>query len=103
MSKLCISCNEPIHPKRLEILPTANRCVSCSTTNKKAGVTVTKGTGDHTYNETIIVDHDDFTKIQEIEFKINGKRKDDIPHPDDEDDEDDIIEIDDEIDPIELK
>lgn len=84
MNKLCIECGELIHPKRLEILPHAVRCVACSTTGKKAAITVTKGEGDHTYNETIIMDRENFNKIQEIEFKINGIRKDSISHPDED-------------------
>ena len=86
-SKLCIGCGEEIHPKRLEILPSAIRCVTCSTTGKKAAITVTKGEGDHTYNETVIMDRDEFNKIQEMEYKIYGKRKDSIPHPDEDEDE----------------
>jgi len=98
--KLCIGCNQPIHPKRLEILPSATRCVSCSTTGKKAGITITKGEGDHTYNETVILEPEDFEKYQEMELKIKGNRPDDITHPDDyteeeeeEDDDDEIEEI----------
>jgi len=90
-NKLCIGCGEPIHPKRLEIIPTAVKCVACSTTSKKAAITVTKGEGDHTYNETVIMDRDEFERLQELEFKIHGKRKDDISHPDDDDGED-IVE-----------
>jgi hypothetical protein len=95
-NKLCIGCGEPIHPKRLEIIPTAVKCVTCSTTGKKAAITVTKGEGDHTYNETVIMDRDEFERLQELEFKIHGKRKDDISHPDD-DDEEDIVESTEEI------
>jgi len=91
MSKLCIGCGKEIHPKRLEILPSATRCVTCSTTGKKAAITVTKGEGDHTYNETIIMDREEFNKFQEIEFKTNGKRKDAISHPD-EDEEEEVTE-----------
>lgn len=91
MSKLCTGCKQPIHPKRLEILPSATKCVECSTTNKKAGITVTRGEGDHTYNETIIMEHDDYIRYREMEEKINGRRKDDIVHPDlAEDDEDEV-------------
>jgi hypothetical protein len=86
MNKLCISCNEPIHPKRLEIIPNAVKCVSCSTTSKKAAITITKGEGDHTYNETIIMERDEFNRLQELEYKINGKRKDSISHPDEDED-----------------
>jgi hypothetical protein len=81
--KKCISCGEEIHPKRLEILPNATRCVACSTTNKKAGVSVMKGEGDHTYVETIIMERDEFLKYQEAELRARGKRPDDFQHPDD--------------------
>lgn len=82
--KKCISCGEEIHPKRLEILPSATRCVACSNTKQKAGITITKGEGDHTYNETIIMEHDEYVRYQEMEFKIRGNRVDDIAHPDEE-------------------
>jgi hypothetical protein len=75
--KSCIICKEQIHPKRLEILPNATKCVKCSTTGKKGGVTVTKGEGDHTYNETIIMEPDEYLKYQEIEAKLSGKPFDD--------------------------
>jgi hypothetical protein len=91
-NKLCISCGESIHPKRLEILPNAVRCVLCSTTDKKAAITITRGKGDHTYNETIIVERDEFNKFQELEHKINGKRKDSISHPDEDDREEKLEE-----------
>ena len=78
MTKLCTGCKQPIHPKRLEILPSATRCVACSTATKKAGVTVTKGTGDHTYTETVIMEHDEFVKYKEAEAKINNTTFDEI-------------------------
>ena len=90
--KKCISCGNEIHPKRLEILPSTTTCVGCSTTNKKAGITVTIGEGDHTYNDVVIMDHEDFIKYQELEKKIHGKRKDDISHPDEEEILDEEIE-----------
>jgi RNA polymerase-binding transcription factor DksA len=66
----CIHCNEEIHPKRLEILPNAKTCVACSTTQKKGGLTVMKGTGDHTWIETIPMEHDDYQKIVKAENKF---------------------------------
>ena len=98
--KKCIVCKDPIHPKRLEILPSATRCVACSNTKAKAGITVTKGEGDHTYNETIIMEHDEYVKFKESEVKT--KRVDEIVHPDDFEEEEEEIEND-EIDPTELK
>jgi len=73
MSKLCKSCGEEIHPGRLKALPTATTCVECSTTGRKAGVTVTLGEGDHTYNEIIIMEHDDFVKYKEVEAVFRNK------------------------------
>lgn len=83
MKKLCIGCKQPIHPKRLEILPSATRCVACSTAVKKAGITVTKGEGDHTYTETFIMEHDEFVKYKEAEAKINKTTFDEIVVEDD--------------------
>lgn len=73
MNKLCKSCGEEIHPGRLKALPTATTCVECSTTGRKAGVTVTLGEGDHTYNEIIIMEHDDFVKYKEVEATFRNK------------------------------
>ena len=81
--KKCIECGEKIHPKRLEILPDTKKCVNCSSTGRKAGVTVMLGEGDHTYTETVIMDHEEYIQFKEIENKINGPRKDELPHPDD--------------------
>lgn len=98
----CNICGDEIHPKRLEILPDARQCVSCSTTGKKAGVSVVMGEGDHTYNETIIMDHEDYLKYQELERRLYGKRKDDIIHPDEESVIDEV-ELDEEIEIEEIK
>ena len=68
MSK-CIHCGEEIHPKRLEILPLAKTCVACSTTEKKGGLTVMKGTGDHTWIETITMEQEDYQKLIKAESK----------------------------------
>lgn len=80
--KKCIVCGEEIHPKRLEILPNTLKCVACSNTSRKAGITVMKGEGDHTYTETIIMEQDEFLRYQEAELKARGKRPDDIPPQD---------------------
>lgn len=56
MEKKCKGCGEPIHPKRLELVPTTMCCVKCSTTGRKGGVNITVGEGDHTYNDIIITE-----------------------------------------------
>lgn len=93
--KKCNACGEEIHPKRLEILPSATQCVKCSTTGKKAGVTVTVGEGDHTYNDIVIMDHETFNEYKELERRLYGKRSDEIEHPDEvEDEEEEDVDID---------
>jgi hypothetical protein len=69
----CIQCGEEIHPKRLEILPTAKTCVACSTTGKKGGLTVMKGTGEDTWIETIPMDQEEYKKIIDAENKYFKK------------------------------
>jgi hypothetical protein len=98
MSKMCKSCGEEIHPGRLKALPTATTCVECSTTGRKAGVTVTLGEGDHTYNEIIIMEHDDFIKYKEVEAAFRNKGVvtpvTDVFNLDDESDVDHTPEVD---------
>ena len=80
----CIGCGKTIHPKRIKILPKTKHCVDCSNVSKKAGITITLGEGDHTYNETIILDQNDYNKLYNSEYHT-VKRSDRISHPDDED------------------
>ena len=67
MTKPCIKCGEGIHPKRLEILPGTKTCVSCSTAGKKRGVDVQLGEGDHTYNEIVIMEEDEYRNYLALE------------------------------------
>ena len=72
--RFCISCQTQIHPKRLEIMPATTRCVACSTVQKKGAVTIMKGTGDHTWIETIHLEHDEFKKYMEVENKLRKNK-----------------------------
>lgn len=98
--KLCNSCGNEIHPKRLEILPNASQCVSCSTTEKKAGITIVGGEGDHTFNDVVVVDYESFKEYQDLYYRTYGKRPD-LPEPSDEeiidgeedDDDDELNDI----------
>ena len=73
--RYCKVCGEQIHPKRLEIIPTATTCVPCSTTEKKGVVTVMKGQGDHTWVETIFLEPDVYKKYVEQEGKLKNEVK----------------------------
>ncbi len=54
---LCPSCNEDKLPvKRKEL--GYHVCVNCSTAKPVVGITTVEGSGDHTYNDIIIMDQD---------------------------------------------
>ena len=65
----CIKCGETIPEGRLKALPGAKTCVNCSGVKMKGVVTVMKGEGDHTWIETIHLDHEDHQKYMEQEHK----------------------------------
>ena len=65
----CIKCGNGIPPKRLEIIPGVKTCVNCSTTTPKRGMTVMKGTGDHTWVELDIMTQEQFEQIEYLTKK----------------------------------
>tara|TARA_R110000824_G_scaffold36287_3_gene112971 strand:+ start:621 stop:875 length:255 start_codon:yes stop_codon:yes gene_type:complete len=65
----CIKCGDKIPPKRLEILPGTKNCVNCSTTSPKRGVTVMRGSGDHTWVELDIMEQDQFEQLEKLKGK----------------------------------
>ena len=66
----CVKCGEMIPEGRLKALPTAKTCVSCSGVQKKGVVTIMKGEGDHTWIETIHLEHEDYKAYIEAENKL---------------------------------
>ena len=69
----CRICGEEIHPKRLEILPGTKTCVSCSTTSPKRGAIVVGGEGDHTWNDLMVMDEDQYNQYEESKKEKKGK------------------------------
>ena len=69
----CRICGEEIHPKRLEILPGTKTCVSCSTTSHKIGAIVVGGEGDHTWNDLMVMDEDQYNQYEESKKEKKGK------------------------------
>lgn len=69
----CIKCNDEIPEGRLKALPNAKTCVSCSGVQKKGTITVMKGEGDHTWIETIHLEHEDYKAYMEAENKLRKK------------------------------
>lgn len=68
----CPSCSEStLHPKRKEM--GYHVCVHCSTAKPVVGITTVEGTGDHTYNDIIIMDQDRARSIALKEAELTGK------------------------------
>lgn len=51
-------------------------CVNCSTVKAVVGVTTVEGSGDHTYNDIIIMDQDQYLSIKRKEAELLGKKSD---------------------------
>ena len=83
----CPRCNNPFPEKRKELGYFV--CVNCSTTDKVVGITTVEGTGDHTWNDLIIMDRKKALSIAAKEAEITG-RKVDLEMQDYEKDEDAI-------------
>ncbi len=49
-------------------------CVNCSTVEAVVGVTTVEGTGDHTYNDLIIMDQSKYRAIAQREAELKGKK-----------------------------
>jgi hypothetical protein len=67
----CPACNEDKLPvKRKEL--GYHVCVSCSTAKPVVGITTVEGTGDHTYNDIIIMDQDRALSIARKAAELTG-------------------------------
>ena len=58
----CIKCKSPMPELRLTQYG-YKVCVNCSTVGSKRGIPVTRGSGDHTWTETIIMEEDQYEKF----------------------------------------
>ena len=68
----CPACSElTLHPKRKEM--GYHVCVNCSTAKPVVGITTVEGSGDHTYNDIIIMDQDRARSIAQKEAELSGK------------------------------
>jgi|TARA_R110001592_G_scaffold10354_6_gene53889 hypothetical protein len=68
----CPSCSEDVLPVLRKELG-FHVCVNCSTTKPKVGVTTVEGSGDHTYNDIIIMEQDTYIAIKKKEAELSGK------------------------------
>lgn len=70
----CPKCGEDFPLKRKEL--GYHVCVNCSTTKPVVGITTVEGTGDHTYNDLIIMDQDKALAIAAKEAELSGRKVD---------------------------
>ena len=68
----CPKCENPFPEKRKEL--GYHVCVNCSTTDKVVGITTVEGTGDHTWNDLIIMDRRKALQIAAKEAEITGRK-----------------------------
>ena len=71
----CPACGEfTLHPKRKEL--GYHVCVNCSTAKPVVAITTVEGTGDHTWNDIIIMDQDKAASIARKEAEVMGHKVD---------------------------
>lgn len=70
----CPKCGEDFPLKRKEL--GYHVCVNCSTAKPVVGITTVEGTGDHTYNDIIIMDQDRARSIAMKEAELKGTKVD---------------------------
>ena len=68
----CPKCGNDFPEKRKEL--GYHVCVNCSTIKPLVGITTVEGTGDHTYNDLIIMNQDRALAIQAAADEIAGKK-----------------------------
>ena len=70
----CPRCGNDFPLKRKEL--GYHVCVNCSTTKPVVGITTVEGSGDHTYNDIIIMPQDQYLSIKKKEAELSGKKAD---------------------------
>jgi hypothetical protein len=83
-NRKCIGCKEIINPLRIKALPTAKTCVGCSTTGAKRGMPVMFGDKDNTWVDVVLMESDDFERLEK--FNKKKPRFDKIEEVDSDDD-----------------
>lgn len=70
----CPKCGNDFPLKRKEL--GYHVCVNCSTAKPKVAITTVEGSGDHTYNDIIIMDQDQAISIAAKEAELTGRKVD---------------------------
>ena len=71
----CPKCGEPF-PELRKTLYNYFTCINCSTTDKVVGITTVEGSGDHTWNDIIIMDRKKAIGIAKKEAELTGRKVD---------------------------
>jgi len=71
----CPKCEE-LFPELRKTQFGYNFCVNCSTIDRVVGITTVEGSGDHTYNDIIIMDRKKALSIARKEAELKGKKFD---------------------------
>lgn len=69
----CPKCGNPF-PELRKTKYGYNFCVNCSDVEPVVGVTTVEGSGDHTYNDIIIMDQSQWRAIAEKEAELRGQK-----------------------------
>lgn len=86
----CPKCNNDFPLKRKEL--GYHVCVNCSTTKPKVAITTVEGSGDHTWNDIIIMDQDQAASIAKKAAELEGKKAH-IEMLDYDSDEEEVVQI----------
>ena len=70
----CPKCQQDFPLKRKEL--GFHVCVNCSTTKPVVAITTVEGSGDHTWNDIIIMDQDKAATIAKKEAEVMGRKVD---------------------------
>ena len=73
----CPKCGNDF-PELRKTLYNYHVCVNCSTTKPVVGITTVEGSGDHTYNDIIIMDQDRALAIERAANEAMGKKTVDV-------------------------
>ena len=69
----CPACGQyTLHPQRKAL--GFHVCVNCSSTERVVGITTVEGTGDHTWNDIIIMDRQTAHNIAKHEAEVMGRK-----------------------------
>ena len=68
----CPACGQmTLHPQRKAL--GYHVCINCSTAKPVVGITTVEGTGDHTWNDIMIMDRSTARKLAEVEARAEGR------------------------------